>query len=209
MRKTALFFHRTIAMALVTLVLANCGRIRDLDSDEAFYDDENNVAAANQAQANAALWYSALEKNVATTSSRSAMSSAVPVLDQREKENIVNFILSSIEVPPNASRAAVLGSESWYGRYGGQNTYQYGTTYNGGQYTVRTRYNPNIQSQAGTATGGGVVTYNGAKGAGAAGLHVGILGVCAGASAISKSSGSYGGCGGCVTWGGTVYSGCY
>jgi hypothetical protein len=196
------WFGYAVASTIVIAGLSGCGRVYSNDSDEAYF----KTSEAQEAQANAKKWYDALEAN--TSNVRAAVNQSIPQLSKEELEARALYLLSTINV--SQQRSVRTYQNQWYGYYGGTNTYTQGyVPATGGYYNVRTRYNPNIRSQGGTATGGGVVTYNSPSGAGAAGLHVGIAGVCAGAAGGSKVSGAYGGCGGCITWSGDAVSGCF
>ncbi len=185
-----------IGLAALTLTLANCGRVTS-----------NGANTEATAQETAVKWHEALVKN--TSEVRGVSAAKAPQLSQAEIEERVLHVVNYLE-KAQAARTAVTTQQSWMGRYGGQNKYQAGTvSATGGYYQVRTRYNPNVISDGGTATGSGLVSYNGPSGAGAAGVHVGILGVCAGAAAGSKASLTGNGCGGCVTWTGQAYGGCF
>ena len=188
---------RVVVVTTAIVTLTNCGKVTNNQDD-----------AYEQAQKTAEQWYSAFEKNA--VDARGAVAQQPKQLSVEEIQDRVLHVINYLEnAQAQSVKSAVTNSQAWTGRYGGQNTYKSGTTSNGGYFQVKSRYNPNIQSQGGTATGGGIMTYNGPNGAGAAGIHVGIAGVCGGAAVGSKASMTGTGCGGCVSWGGQAYGGCF
>lgn len=190
-------------MVVTTIVsLTNCGRATQNEEDDVLLKDPNHQQYVNQAQTNAQIWYAAFEKNV--PSSRQAVNSQIPQISQAEMADRINYILSLIQNPSQASssRGIRYGGNSWYGPYGGYGSYSYGQTYTGANYTVGGYSNP----YWGTAGGGFKFSnpYNGNYGA--AGVHIGIAGVCAGAG--GKVYSYAGACGGCIAWSGQAYGGC-
>src|SRR5688572_1263893 len=155
MRKQVVsWFGYAMASVIVIAGLSGCGRVYTNDSDEAYF----KTSEAAEAQANAKKWYDALEQNV--PDARGVVSQSIPQVSKQELEARALYLLSTINVPQQ--RSVRTSYQQWYGAYGGANTYRTGyVPATGGYYNVRTRYNPNVVSGGGTATGGGVVKYNG------------------------------------------------